>query len=177
MGNQFRRLDISRVLPNVESVTDTVTRYAGNETNIRVYSYWVDPQTINAGGPTTTLTANAATGDITGSVYLTVASIGVGTGRFQIGDLVLVGPTTTLDGNGLNANDFEVMEVQSVDSGTNTLRCLPGQEGTTANALNTYLATSTSVIRILKHPETAQLMDIQERTRTCLLYTSDAADE
>jgi len=166
LGNQFRRLDVTRVLPSVESVTSTVSRYDGNESNIRIYSYWVDPQTINAGGPTTTLTANATTGDITGSVYLTVATIGTGTGRFQIGDLVLVGPTTTLDGNGLNANDFEVMEVQSVDSGTNTLRCLPGQEGTTANSLNTYLATSTSVVRILKHPDTAQLMDIQERTRT-----------
>ena len=42
---------------------------------------------------------------------------------------------------------------------------LPGQEGTTANALSTYPATTSSVIRILKHHMSSSMIDIEERTR------------
>ena len=58
------------------------------------------------------------------------------------------------------------MKIVEVDEVGKVLRCLPGQESTTALALATYQATTTTVVKILKHPETATLQDIQGRTRT-----------
>ena len=165
IGNQIRRIDISRVLPGSQSPADTVSTYDGSEADQKVYSYWVDPATINANGPITTLTATANTGPISGSVYLSVAELGLGSGRFAEGDLVLVGNTSQINAKGTTGTDWEIMEVGAVDITSNILRCIPGQEGTTANALSTYPATTTSVIRILKHPMVSSMLDIEERTR------------
>ena len=164
IGNQFRRLDVSRVLPDLQSSGDTVNEYANQ--NIRVYSYWVDPRTINPGGPITTLTTTASTGAVAGNVYLQVAELGTGTGAFAADDLVIVGKTADVVSNGLQGNEWEVMKIVEVDEVGKVLRCLPGQESTTALALATYQATTTTVVKILKHPETATLQDIQGRTRT-----------
>jgi hypothetical protein len=57
------------------------------------------------------------------------------------------------------------MKIVGVDLPTKTIRCLQGQEGTTARGLTDYPATTTTVVRILKHPESSALVDIQTRTR------------
>ena len=165
IGNQIRRIDISRILPGSQSAADTVTAYSGSEEDQKIYSYWVDPQTTNANGPVTTLTATANTGVIAGSVYLTVAELGLGSGKFVVDDLVLVGNTSQINSKGTTGTDWEIMKVLVVDSTSNVLRCLPAQEGTTANGLSTYPATTTSVVRILKHPMVSSMIDIEERTR------------
>ena len=173
IGNQFRRLDVSRVYPDVQTASESTVRYSPVLSDIRLYSYWVDPGTINAGGPSTTLTANASTGALPG-VYLQLASLGVGTGQFAIDDLVIVGRTADVTGNGLTGNVWEIMKIVAVDAATNTVRCQQGQEGTTARGLSDYLATTTTVVRILKHPESSALVDIQTRTRdTSVLNPGD----
>ena len=50
------------------------------------------------------------------------------------------------------------MKIAAVDAPSNTLRCLPGQEGTNNQGLSVYSASTTSVIRILKHPESSVYM-------------------
>ena len=177
IGNQIRRIDISRILPGAQAPADTVSEYSGSEEDQKIHSYWVDPQTINANGPITTLTATANTGPISGSVYLSVAELGLGSGRFTAGDLVLVGNTSQINAKGTTGTDWEIMEVVVVDTTSNILRCLPGQEGTTANALTTYPATTTSVVRILKHPMVSAMLDIEERTRENTPYVSVILDK
>jgi hypothetical protein len=166
IGNQARRFDISRVYPDDETPATTVSSYENITSDVRVYSYWVDPLTTNAGGPTSTLNASAATGAISGSVYLTVAELGNDNGRFAIDDLIIVGETSDISQNGLDGNTWEIMKIAAVDAPSNTLRCLPAQEGTSARALGDYPASTTSVIRILKHPESSGLYDIDLRSRS-----------
>ena len=165
IGNQFRRIDISRVLPGSRTAADTVSDYSGKETEQTIYSYWVDPQTINANGPVTTLTAVPNTGAIAGSVYMQVAELGLGSGQFAVGDLIIVGNTSQINAKGTTGTDWEFMKIAAIDPTSKTIRALPGQEGTTANALSTYPATTSSVIRILKHHMSSSMIDIEERTR------------
>ena len=166
LGNQVRRLDISRVYPDIQTASETTARYASNLSDIRLYSYWVDPQTIQeTGGPKTTLTSNASFGTLPG-VYLELASLGVGTGQFEVNDLVIVGKTQDVESNGTTGNVWEIMQVLAVSPATNTIRCSQGQEGTTARGISDYLATTTTVVRILKHPESSALLDIQTRNRS-----------
>ena len=171
LGNQYRRFDVARVLPGTEVVADTVARYSTTPSNIRVYSYQVDPQVLSVDGPITTLTVDATTGTIAGSVYLEVAEIGSETGQFAQGDLVLVGKTAQLV-DPLSGNDWEIMEIASIDLTSKILRCVPAQEGTTANPLTDYVASTTTVKRIIKHKESAVLMDIQNRSRSAVPFTS-----
>ena len=166
IGNQARRLDISRVYPDVETPSTTVSSYDNITSDVRVYSYWVDPLTINAGGPTTTLNADAANGPIAGSTYLTVAELGTGNGQFAVDDLIIVGATSDISQNGLTGNNWEIMKIAAIDAPSKTLRCLPGQEGTNTQGLSVYPASTTSVIRILKHPESSGLYDIELRSRS-----------
>ena len=169
VGNQFRRIDISRLTPSAQDPDDTVAAYSGSEDDYNIFSYWVDPATINAGGPTTTLTAQAATGSVAGSVYLTVADLGTGSGRFTIDDLIIVGKTSQVADKGVPSGSddvqWEIMKIAAVDVPGKVIRALPAQEGTTAQALTDYPATTTTVVRILKHPESSQMIDIQERSR------------
>ena len=169
VGNQFRRIDISRLTPSSQDPDDTVAAYSGSEDDYNIFSYWVDPATINAGGPTTTLTAQAATGAVAGSVYLTVADLGTGSGRFTIDDLIIVGKTSQVADKGVPSGSddvqWEIMKIAAVDVPGKVIRALPAQEGTTAQALTDYPATTTTVVRILKHPESSQMIDIQERSR------------
>ena len=166
IGNQARRLDISRVQPDVETPSSTVSSYDNITSDVRVYSYWVDPLTINAGGPTTTLNADAANGPIAGSTYLTVAELGTSNGQFAVDDLIIVGATSDISQNGLSGNNWEIMKIAAIDAPSKTLRCLPGQEGTLNGGLSVYPASTTSVVRILKHPESSGLYDIELRSRS-----------
>jgi len=172
LGNQYRRIDISRIIPTTEAVENTVNRYSSVRENIRVYSYWHDPKSIQINGPNTTLSASATTGVVPGSVYLQVSSLGEGDGQFQVGDLVLVGDSVDISFNGLNGNQFEIMLIQEIDVPSLTIRCLPGQEGTTARNISEYIP-NTQVLRILKHPESSEIYDIQLRTRTVSGATSN----
>jgi len=170
IGNQYRRLDISRVLPSTEATSVSYARYEGNESTIRLYSYWEDPLSIQANGPTTTLTANATTGAIAGSVYLQVDQLGEGTGAFAVDDLVRV--NTASGGTGV----WEMMKIAAVDVAGKILRCLPGQEGTAANDIANYVQATTDVVRILKHGKSSNLVDIDLRQRSGVDYISAIID-
>ena len=166
IGNQSRRIDVTRALPTVQTAADTEAAFDGIEEFIRVYSYWVDPLTFNNGGPLSTLAANAVTdSNHPGDIFLPLTELGENDGRFAIGDLVLVGKTVDLDNNLLQGTDAEVMFVESVDETTNTLRCTPAQEGTTAKPLTTYVATTTTVKRLKKHVDTSPVESIEARNR------------
>ena len=173
IGNQYRRFEIERILPDTETVAETVARYDGDVfKTIRVYGYQQDPKSIQADGPKTTLSSGASTGLIPNSVYLTCASVGTGDGAFAVGDLIMVGDTADIDSKGTGGNQWEIMKIASIDAVNNILRCLPGQEGTTARALTDYPAITTTVIRLLKHPETSLIYDIQQRTRESVGFVS-----
>ena len=165
LGNQSRRLDVSRVYPNVQSPADSTATYSSNLSDIRVYGYWVDPGATNAGGPSATLNANANTGVLSG-VYLQLSTLGIGVGQFAVDDLIIVGNTADISGNGLTGNNWEFMKILAVDTTSNTIRCEPGQEGTAERFLSNYPAATTTVLRILKHPESSALVDIETRSRT-----------
>ena len=141
--------------------------------DIRVYSYWLDPKTINPStatvdaGPNTTLTAlpTAGTGTFVGEVHLLVESLGTLDGKFATGDLILVGLPTDIVGQGLTGQKFEIMKVIAVEDANKKIRATPAQEGTTARPLTDYPAVTSSVMRILKHPESSGVKDIANRTR------------
>ena len=169
IGSQYRRIQVARVLPNVQDTADTETAFRSIKEHIRAYSYWLDPKVLQGTGPITSLSANATTGTVPGSVYIPVSQLGVEDGAFLVGDLVLVGDAAHISGRGLTANEqtFEIMLIQSIDEVNKVLRCLPGQEGTTALALSNYTAGgNTTLMRILKHPESSSVYDIQSRSRT-----------
>ena len=64
-----------------------------NLDDIIVYGYYADPQTIQGNGPNTTI---ISTTSVSSSVIqLAVQSLGEGTGKFTIGDLIAVGPLTS----------------------------------------------------------------------------------
>ena len=94
-----------------------------------------------------------------------VAELGLGSGQFAVGDLIIVGNTSQINAKGTTGTDWEFMKIAAIDPTSKTIRALPGQEGTTANALSTYPATTSSVIRILKHHMSSSMIDIEERTR------------
>ena len=173
LNNQNRRIEVKRVLPSTETVANTVDRYETLTDDIRVYSYWLDPKTINPSnsttdaGPNTTLTALpvAGTGSMAGEVHLIVESLGREDGKFATDDLIIVGVTADIVGQGLTGQKFEIMKVVAVEDTTKKIRAKPAQEGTTARPLTDYPAVTSSVMRILKHPETSGITDIANRTR------------
>ena len=105
----------------------------------------------------------------------------------------MVGKKADIDGYGDNTNGWEtptttppaqpvleIMTIQSIDTLTKIVRCLPGQEGTTARALTDYVAGSdindaagTHVVKLRKHPETSEIYDIALRQRTVSGVTTD----
>ncbi len=184
VGNQRKRLDVERITPTPQSASDTITTIGSIEEHLRVYSYWMDPKNANAGGPRTFLSSVAVTGTVPGSAYLTVDSLGVGDGKFLVGDLVLVGKKGDIDAlggsdtgwnapSGTSSPKWEFMKIESIDETSKTLRCTPGQEGTVARAFTDYQAgtdltdiNGAHVIRFLKYEETSQLVDAALRQRS-----------
>ena len=124
IGSQYRRIQVARVLPNVQDTADTETAFRSIKEHIRAYSYWLDPKVLQGTGPITSLSANATTGTVPGSVYIPVSQLGVEDGAFLVGDLVLVGDAAHISGRGLTANEqtFEIMLIQSIDEVNKVLR-------------------------------------------------------
>ena len=170
IGSQYRRIQVTRCLPDVQDAADTQAAFRPVKEHIRAYSYWLDPKVLQSNGPISALSANATTGTVPGSVYLPVSQLGEADGLFLVGDLIIVGDAQDIANRGLNAGEqtFEIMKIEAVDEVNKVLRCAPGQEGTTALALSNYTAGSgnTTVMRLLKHPESSPVYDIQARSRT-----------
>jgi len=138
-------------------------------TNWIAESYWFDPQWINAGGPSTTLTGAVASGTDVTVGQLNVQGVGEGNGVFKVDDLIWVGaPTTAATGTG----EFEIMQItdiQGVDVGSPVFITKRYVEGTTdgTGPGNSYYnwPTGSVVRRVLKHPEWSRIKDIQIRQR------------
>ena len=115
-----------------------------NLDDIIVYGYYADPQSIQGNGPNTTI---ISTTSVSSSVIqLAVQSLGEGTGKFTIGDLIAVGPLASFTGI---TGQIEFMTVTNVDDATTTITATREQEGTVT----------------MNH----QQSDV---VRSCLLYTS-----
>ena len=128
--------------------------------DVIAYGYYIDPQTIQANGPATTIRAATATGSDPSLLQIPVQSAGEGTGRFAVGDLIAVGPTASFTGAG--QLEFLVVDaVISPDSDIPTLVAQRAQEGTVAMNHNV----GDSVRRIIKHEDWSRVNDAEIRQR------------
>ena len=128
-----------------------------NDDNIITYAYYADPQTIQSNGPATTI-ISTATGGSTTQIQITVQSLGEGTGKFQAGDLIAVGPLTSFSGT---TGQIEIMEIDSVPTNANIIVANRPKEGT----VNMTHQQSDVVRRIIKHETQSLVIDAQIRQR------------
>ena len=128
--------------------------------DVIAYGYYIDPQTIQSNGPATTIRAATATGNSATLLQIPVQSVGEGSGRFAVGDLIAVGPTASFTG----AGQLEFLVVDAViapDSDIPTLVAQRAQEGTVAMNHNV----GDSVRRIIKHEDWSRVNDAEIRQR------------
>ena len=137
-----------------------------NGTIKRAYSFWFDPAHVATGGPTTTI--NGTVTGSSGEIQLPVQTLGVGSGAFAVNDLVFVGtPTAT----STQIGDFIIGKIVSIvtnPSNPTVVIADPG-DGLITNkpfdAADAVFTSGNTVRRILKHPELANIIDLEERTR------------
>ena len=128
--------------------------------DVIAYGYYIDPQTIQSNGPATTIRAATATGSNPTLLQIPVQSVGEGSGRFAVGDLIAVGPAASFTG----AGQLEFLVVDAViapDSDIPTLVAQRAQEGTVAMNHNV----GDSVRRIIKHEDWSRVNDAEIRQR------------
>ena len=96
VGSHYGRIEIEfgengGYTNNISDTDDIVTAFNNGEIEY-AYGFWFDPQMLSDGGPSTTIRTN-----VTGSsnqIQIPVQSLGVGSGKFAIGDYVFVGDAT-----------------------------------------------------------------------------------
>ena len=169
IGNDFRRMDIQEIYPAPRLAAGSETAFANILDEVRVHSYWIDPVTINNGAITSIRDTVGTHNQYDKQVP--VQSTGVGQGAFEVGDLIMVGdPADIANGTGFT----EILVIRSI-AGAGTadaiLICDEGQEGTAVQPTTAYNIGDT-VVRILKHPETSRIVDLQERNRGGTPYLS-----
>jgi hypothetical protein len=159
IGNQVGRIELVPLVLNnngtsslLPSISTILANYQ-NSTDTVIYAYSDDQTTINAGGPlTTTSGAMTIASSLYSTYYLPVQNIS----GFSNSDLILVGSTTT--------GVFEIMQLADNDAflTPGSMVVYRAREGTSAITV----AAGLTVKKIIKHPETANLIDIAQRTRT-----------
>ena len=170
LGNHFGRIDVKvATSASGTSYTDTdITSLYDASTITKAYGYWFDPKTINAGGPDTTI--RAAVAGSSNQIQIPVQTLGVGNGAFAVNDLVFVGtPTAASTGIG----DFQIVKVVDVvdnDPANPTLVIGDPGDGLTTNIgtndpNNAIYTVGNVVRRVLKHPEMANIIDVENRSR------------
>ena len=175
IGNHFGRIDIEYATAgNTSSTTAGIPALFDAGTIKKAYGFWYDPQTINAGGPSTTVRDTAA--GSAGLVQIPVQTLGTGTGAFAIDDLVFVG-TTTAGSTGIG--DFQICKITDVvnDAANPTIVVGPVGDGLDTNQpitpADNIFDVGNVVRRVLKHPELANIVDCQTRQRVVTGATSD----
>ena len=170
LGNHFGRIDV-KVATSASGTTYTdtdITSLYDASTITKAYGYWFDPKTINAGGPDTTI--RAAVAGSSNQIQIPVQTLGVGDGAFAVNDLVFVGtPTAASTGIG----DFQIVKVVDVvdnDPANPTLVIGDPGDGLTTNIgtndpNNAIYTVGNVVRRVLKHPEMANIIDVENRSR------------
>ena len=136
-----------------------------NLDDIITYAYYADPQTIQANGPSTTIISTAA-GNSSSILQIAVQSLGEGTGKFAIGDLIAVGPLASFTGI---TGQIEFMTIIEVVDGTNTIVATRAQEGT----VNMSHQQSDVVRREIKHEKQSLVVDAQIRQRQVAGVSTD----
>jgi len=158
IGNQVARIELVPLVLNnngtssyLPSISTILTDYQ-NSTDTVVYAYSDDPTTINPNGPLTTVSGSMTlASSLYSTYYLPVQSIS----GFASGDLILVGNTTT--------GVFEIMQLSGDPFLTpGSMIVYRAKEGTGQITVTAGL----TVRKIVKHPESANLIDIAQRTRT-----------
>ena len=94
IGTHAGRCDVNLAWSNSGSIlTNADLPTALNAPEIVTYGYYVDPQTIQSNGPSTTIISTAV-GTSASVLQIAVQSLGEGTGKFATGDLIAVGPVS-----------------------------------------------------------------------------------
>lgn len=169
IGSHFGRIDIDYAVGGNDSVHTTTTQIpTAFDTGVitRAYGYWYDPQIADDGGPSTTIRGNAV--GSSGLVQVPVQELGVGTGAFAPNDLVFIGtPTAASTGIG----EFVIARIDNIIGGDTNPTIVVGSV-TDGLDTNVSLSPSSSVFdagnvvrRVLKHPEFANIIDCETRTR------------
>ena len=136
-----------------------------NATDIIAYGYYADPQSVQGNGPNTTI-ISTATGNSATQLQIAVQSLGEGTGKFTIGDLIAVGPLTSFTGV---TGQIEMMLITEVVDGTNTIVATRAQEGT----VNMSHSAADVVRRVIKHERQSLVTDAQIRQRLIAGVSND----
>lgn len=165
IGNQVARIELVPVLLNnngttsaLPSISTILTNYQ-NSTDTLIYAYSDEPTTINAGGPLTTVSAAitiASNSFVPFTYYLPLQS----TSGFANGDLILVGDVAS--------GIFEIMQLVSTNAFSTPGKVIVyrAREGTIDLSTISITAIGFTVRKIVKHPESAKLIDIAQRSRT-----------
>ena len=172
IGTQFGRIDLEYAEAGTVSA-GTITDDASIETAFNAgsikyaYGYWFDPQIAAEGGPNTTIDGTVA--GSSGNIQIPVGTLGVGSGKFAVDDIVFVGePTAAATGKGT----FIVGKVTQIveASNTNTIVIAAPDDGITTNepftASDDVFASGNVVRRLIQHREFANIIDVDRRTRT-----------
>ena len=128
-----------------------------NAADVITYGYYADPQSIQGNGPNTTIVSTAA-GNSASVLQIAVQSLGEGTGKFAIGDLIAVGPLASFSGI---TGQIEFMTITDVVDATNTIVATRAQEGT----VDMSHQAADVVRRVIKHERQSLVTNAQIRQR------------
>ena len=166
IGTHAGRCDVNLAWSSSGSIlTNADLPTALNAPEIVTYGYYVDPQTIQGNGPSTTIISTAA-GNSASVLQIAVQSLGEGTGKFATGDLIAVGPLTSFTNN---TGQIEFMTITEVVDGTNTIVATRAQEGTV-----TMSHSAADVVRrVIRHERQSLVTDAQIRQRLVAGVSND----
>jgi hypothetical protein len=166
IGTHAGRFDVNLAWSSSGSIlTNADLPTALNASEIITYGYYADPQSIQGNGPNTTIISTAA-GNSASVLQIAVQSLGEGTGKFAIGDLIAVGPLASFTGV---TGQIEFMTITDVVDGTNTIVATRAQEGT----VNMSHSAADVVRRVIKHETQSLVTDAQIRQRLVAGVSND----
>ena len=166
IGTHAGRCDVNLAWSNSGSIlTNADLPTALNAPEIVTYGYYVDPQTIQSNGPSTTIISTAV-GTSASVLQIAVQSLGEGTGKFATGDLIAVGPLTSFTNN---TGQIEFMTITEVVDGTNTIVATRAQEGT----VQMSHSAADVVRRVIRHDRQSLVTDAQIRQRLVAGVSND----
>ena len=166
IGTHAGRFDVNLAWSSSGSIlTNADLPTALNASDIITYAYYTDPQSIQANGPSTTIISTAAGNDAS-VLQIAVQSLGEGTGKFAIGDLIAVGPLASFTST---TGQIEMMLITDVVDGTNTIVATRAQEGT----VDMSHQAADVVRRVIKHERQSLVTDAQIRQRLVAGVSND----
>ena len=158
IGTHAGRFDLNLAWSNSNSIlTNADLPSALNAPEIVTYGYYADPQSIQGNGPNTTI-ISTATGTSATILQIAVQSLGEGSGKFEVGDLIAVGPLTSFSST---TGQIEMMTITDVVDGTNTIVAIRATEGTVEMSHQQ----GDVVRRIIKHEKQSLVTSAQIRQR------------